>query len=276
MPAAASAFSVLEIRLPQDNELTLESMSSLLANFSQTAQSSLCDRLFNRHHTIASLEIVLLNGQIHFCLAVPPATLEHFRSQILAQYPSALTRKIDDYLTPTSQVDNFLGPNQRVTPANARGQPEDSSLRKNLCISQLNLVRPYYYPLKSVRDFRDTDPLNSILSPLARSNPATAGPPDFFLYQILITNASPRWQSGITSLIQNGILVDPQKNYRASLLTKLSLKLKSNTPAYLPRSTSFLPLLACCLPLSLLLVSTPIPAAIFLKTTLPATSLKAN
>jgi len=31
MPAAASAFSVLEIRLPQDNELTLESMSSLLA-----------------------------------------------------------------------------------------------------------------------------------------------------------------------------------------------------------------------------------------------------
>jgi len=179
--------TIFEIRLPQENEFTLESASTLLANFSQRGSGSFIDRLMRRKKLIVSLEIVLFDGQIHFCIACPTAQKEFVRSQILAQYQTALLKEIPDYLSAmTAQLsaDHFA--------------------------SQMILSRSYNYPLKSVKDFRDTDPIASVLSPLARSIQST----DFFLYQILLFPASKNWQSGIMSTIQNGITLDASKNYR--------------------------------------------------------------
>ncbi|KKQ89871.1 MAG: hypothetical protein UT14_C0050G0012 [Candidatus Shapirobacteria bacterium GW2011_GWE1_38_92] len=61
----------LEIRLPQDNELTVESMSSLLSNFSQAASISFFDRLFGKKPTIASLEIVWSPTKIKLNFSAP-------------------------------------------------------------------------------------------------------------------------------------------------------------------------------------------------------------
>ncbi|MFA6007795.1 MAG: DUF87 domain-containing protein, partial [Candidatus Shapirobacteria bacterium] len=140
--------------------------------------------------TISSLEIVLEKCQLHFYVTIPTASFEFFRSQILAQYPTAITKITKDYLAPFLQG----------------GMPEGQG---GLKTSQLTLSRPYSYPLKTNRDFRDTDPLSSVLSPLARSNADT----DFFIYQILLSAPPKNWQSGILSVIQNGIVVDKEKGY---------------------------------------------------------------
>ena len=182
MSEISSLWKILEVRLPQENEFTPESMSSLLSNFIQMSHSHFFSRLLGKKSTITSLEIVLDKGQIHFYVAIPSENFEFFRSQILAQYPTAITKETKEYLT--DEIDNSK-------------------------FGQLTLARPYSYPLKTNRDFRDTDPLSSILSPLARSNTDK----DFFVYQILLAAPPKNWQSGILSVIQNGIVVDKEKGY---------------------------------------------------------------
>lgn len=197
---------LMEIRLPLDNETTLESMSSLFSNFTQFSRSSFWDRLAGHRHTIASLEIVLHGGQVHFYIVTPASTADFFRSQILAQYPYAVVRDSDDYLTQYGQT--------------GVSAPQ---------FSQLALARPYSYPLKNPKDFRDTDPLSSVLAPLSRS----PSPTDFFLYQIIISNAPANWQSSILSLIQNGILVDREKNFRQAHPDKAVFETKIQFPGLL-------------------------------------------
>lgn len=223
MPEVESPLTILEIRLPQDNEYSIESMSSLLSNFTQFSKSSFIDKLLSRKNTIASLEITLENGQIHFYVVTPTASAEFFRSQILAQYVTAISRNSTDYLI--DAVNNFSAHSERAGEA----KPEGSEHRKNLFTSQLCLTRPYSYPLKTARDFRDTDPLVSILAPLSRS----ANQNDFFLYQLILGTAPKNWQNPIVSTIQNGILVDAQKGFRQAHPDKAIFEQKIQYPGLL-------------------------------------------
>jgi hypothetical protein len=202
----ASAYTFLEVRLPQDNEFTPESMSSLLSNFVQAGKNSIFNQILGKKTTIASLEIVLSAGQLHFYFVVPTNNLEFFRSQILAQYPNAITKETKDYLIDT--VNNFS---------------------KNLFTSQISLSRPSSYPLKTNRDFKDTDPLASVLSPLARATTET----DFFLYQILLSPPPKNWQGSIISVIQNGIIVDAVKGFRQAHPDKTVFETKIAYPGLL-------------------------------------------
>ncbi|MFZ2153037.1 MAG: type IV secretion system DNA-binding domain-containing protein [Microgenomates group bacterium] len=207
---ADSVYKLMEIRLPQDNETTLESMSSLLANFTQSSRQSFWHRLIGKKPTIASLEIALYDSQVHFLVATPTDTADFFRSQILAQYPYAVIKEPADYLVPLLQG----------------GMPEGQG---GFVFSQLALARPYSYPLKTAKDFKDTDPLSSVLAPLSRSN----NPADFFLYQIIIGNAPRNWQGSIMSIIQNGILVDKEKGFRQAHPDKMVFETKIQFPGLL-------------------------------------------
>ncbi len=217
--SSADNLSILEIRLPQDNEFTPESMSSLLSNFSQFTDSSFLNRLLGRKKTIASLEITLQNNQIHFYICSPSDTADFFRSQILAQYPSAVTKQVNDYLSP-KDADNSPSASNSVR----AGLVPASSI-----YSQIALSRDYSYPLKTTRDFRDTDPLASVLSSLSR----TSNSNDFFLYQILLSPAPSNWQNSIISVVQNGILVDAAKNFRQSHPDKQVFEQKIQYPGIL-------------------------------------------
>ena len=199
----------MEVRLPAENETTLESMSSLLSNFTQFNKLSFWEKVLKKHHTIASLEIVLTEGQIHFYVVTPADTAEFFRSQILAQYSFAVIKEPADYLVP------FLSPN-------ATGG-------LGFSFTQLSLSRSYSYPLKTAKDFKDTDPLTSVLAPLSRSS----GSADFFLYQILIGAAPKNWQSSIMSIIQNGIVVDKEKGFRQAHPDKAVFEQKIQFPGLL-------------------------------------------
>ncbi len=197
-------FVVLEVRLPQENEYTFEAMSSLLANFTQASQISFFQRLIGKKKTIASLEIVLKDGQLRFFVVVPKSELDFFRSQILAQYSTAITRETPDYLQ------NLITPESNIS----------------FTYSQIGLAKSYSYPLKTTADFRDTDPLNSVLSPLSRSNNTK----DFFVFQIILSSAPKNWQGNIISLIQNGILIDKERNIRTAHPDKAIFEQKIQFP----------------------------------------------
>ncbi|MEK7527905.1 MAG: type IV secretion system DNA-binding domain-containing protein [Patescibacteria group bacterium] len=201
-----SPYTFLEVRLPQDNEFTPESMSSLLSNFVQASKTSLFNQILGKKTTIASLEIVLSGGQLHFYFVVPTNNLEFFRSQILAQYPNAVTKEVKDYLS--GKVNSFS---------------------EKLFTSQITLSRPSSYPIKTNRDFKDTDPLASVLSPLARATAET----DFFLYQILLAPPPKNWQGSIISVIQNGIIVDTVKGFRQAHPDKSVFETKIAYPGLL-------------------------------------------
>ncbi len=209
---------ILEVRLPQENEFTFESMSSLLANFTQFSKSSFIEKLTNKKKTISSLEIVLKDGQIRFFVAVPIADLEFFRSQILAQYSSAVIRETPDY------IQTFLSP--EVAPSGDPTPQTCSPLTNTPCFTQLGLGKSYSYPLKTTKDFKETDPLNSVLAPLSRSN----NPKDFFVFQIVLSSPPKNWQSNIISTIQNGILVDRERNIRTAHPDKMIFEQKIQFP----------------------------------------------
>jgi len=174
-----------QIRIPKSNEFTPESTSSLFANFSHFPSPGFFQSLLGKSNLIISLEIVLLNNQIFFYVTCPTDKADFISSQILAQFPTAIVENSSDPLI------DLPNPN-------------------TLSFSQITVGRSYYYPIKTSQDFRETDPLNSILAPISRSNNNT----DFFLYQILVSSAGKNWQSGILSTVQNGILVDREKNFR--------------------------------------------------------------
>ena len=212
MPAAKLALTLMEIRLPAENETTLESMSSLLSNFTQFSNLSFFEKIIGKKKTIASLEIVLLNGQIHFYIVTPKTSSEFFRSQTLAQYPNAIVKETDDYLSAYLEAPNLP-----------------------FAYTGLAVSRPYSYPLKTPKDFKDTDPLSSVLAPLSRS----AESADFFLYQIIITNAPKNWQNSIISVIQNGIIVDKEKGFRQAHPDKAVFETKIQYPGLLTQINLF-------------------------------------
>ncbi len=214
---ANDKLTILEVRLPQENEYTFESMSALLANFTQFTKSTFLEKLTNKKKPISSLEIVLKDGQIRFYVVVPTSDMEFFRSQILAQYSSAALRETPNYLSPQPNLES----NQ-----NSTSNHSDQYSTTNLHFAQLGLGKSYSYPLKTTKDFKDTDPLNSVLAPLSRSNDIK----DFFVFQIVLSSAPKNWQSGIISTIQDGILVDRERNIRTAHPDKAIFEQKIQYP----------------------------------------------
>jgi len=183
-PENSSAFVHLQVRIPKTNEFTPESTSSLFANLTHFSSPGFFQKLKGASNLIVSLEIVLLNNQIFFYVTCPKNKIDFISSQILAQFPTAIVDQTDDPLAGIN--------------------------KSTLSYLQLTTGKSYYYPLKTSQEFRDTDPLNSVLAPISRSNDSN----DFFLYQILVSPAGKNWQQGILSTVQNGILVDKERNFR--------------------------------------------------------------
>jgi type IV secretion system coupling TraD/TrwB family protein len=218
MSTESEKLSIIEVRLPQQNEYTLESMSSLLSNFTQFSGLNFFDKLIGRKKTIASIEIVLHNGQIHFYVITEPGDSEFFKSQILAQYSSTLLKNTPDYLLP------FVNP-----------LTDDCSPPSPIHFTQLSLSRSSNYPLKTAKDFQDTDPLNSVLAPLSHSKNIK----DFFMLQIILAKAPKNWQSSIINSIQNGILIDKEKNIRTAHPDKMIFEQKIQFPGLLSQINLF-------------------------------------
>lgn len=166
---------VFEIKTSRSGEETVESMVQFL-----TTLTSLRYRfaiLWKKGIPI-SLEIAVLESVIHFYISCPPQYQVFIESQLLAQYPKALMTKVKDYLPQILEADK---------PASTRGEPES---RRVVSLGQLRLTHPYIYPLRVEKDFKEIDPLSSVLSILSKAKEG-----DGVAIQYLLLPVSSKWQS---------------------------------------------------------------------------------
>lgn len=164
---------VVEIKLPRQAEETPESFAAFLSNFASILQSSFFSRLLGKEPNSISLEIACFDQSVHFYLVIPDSLQSYVESQIEAQYPTVLILPQKDYLWDWAGKYYFLG-------------------------GQLSLAKPFYYPIKNYQDFKDVDPLASVLGAMAK-----AKKDEVFLVQYILTSAPNNWGSAGFALISN-------------------------------------------------------------------------
>ena len=176
--------SFLEVRVPKDSEETPEASSAFLSVFSNYKTPFL--QSFLKGKRAISLEIILNNQLVHFCASVESEQEAYFLSQLTAQYPKALVNKTPDY------VENWFG---------GTGLKKNKSSAKNMAaFGQLVLDSPYYFPLKTYQDFREVDPLSSILGVLGKAAPA-----DKAIIQFIFVPAPASYSRSAQAVIDKGI-----------------------------------------------------------------------
>lgn len=194
---------ILEVKVPRDTEITPEATSQMIANLAGALRHSFTDRILRREKPVLSLEIATYNQSIHFYVVMPEGYQTYFESQLIAQYPVAIT-------IPTR---NFLS---------------DWFTSSYILSTQMVLGNAFYYPIRTFRDFKDLDPLASVLGVMSK-----IGPTDQILVQLLLSWGGSRWQQVGWSFLHQTQIQTPgtprQPNPMGSRLvedkiTKLGLK----------------------------------------------------
>jgi len=170
---------ILEIKVPRENEYAMESAIPLFSGFTRILSSpSFLDQLKGRHGESLTLEIVCDRQQIHFCVVLNESMLPYFESQILASYPLAVLSRIGDYLP--------------------------SWPLESLSFGQMVLSNSFYYPLKTLKDFQEADPLASLLAVMSKGSEN-----DKTLLQLVIQKAPSGWQRQAQKTVETGIKISP-------------------------------------------------------------------
>src|SRR3989344_6021411 len=123
---------LLEVKTSRTGEESPEAMVQFLSNLVSFAIP-------------ITLEIGVIDQTIHFYISVPQTLTTFIESQLVSQYPKALFLK-------------------------TRGDPlsEILSNRNNLTFGQMKISSGYLYPLRTFRDFKDVDPMSSLVSVLSK------------------------------------------------------------------------------------------------------------
>lgn len=176
---SASKYSVLQIKPAKDSLIGQSAFIQFLASLRSSLKSSFMDRLFGTHETI-SLEIINLNQTTFFVVACPEKMEHLVKSQLAAQYPTALITSMQDYLP--------LWLNH--------GKP---------LFGRLVLTGPSILPINAVDDAK-TDQMASIIGGLSRIPVGQSAVIQVCLY------ASPKgWQKAARTQIEAGVGSDPLK-----------------------------------------------------------------
>ncbi len=157
-----NSISHLQIRNPKDDETPIESasqiFSSLLPSF-----LPLWKRTYIKPKTFA-FEIYLINQTVYFYVSAKDKSETFIKSLITSSFPNSAIKKTTD---PLDLVLKF---------------PFKS-------IGEIVLNNDYFLPTKTYMDFKDIDPMSSVLGFLSKRTPDEA-----VAIQILITPASFPWQ----------------------------------------------------------------------------------
>ena len=165
---------ILELRTPKTAEESPESMAQVFAALYSGGHIPHWKRLWIQVHTL-SFEIASFNQTIHFYTVVPQVFQSFLESQLTSQYPKIVITKVPEYL-------------QNIIKS------------KHLAIGNLRLAFPYYYPIKTFKDFKELDPLSSIIGVISK-----LGPEEKALIQIIIEPPHFNWQEGVQRMLSHGI-----------------------------------------------------------------------
>ncbi len=164
---------LIQLKVPRDNEVGPEAaktlFSSLLALPSHGWFKTL---LTGKKAASLAFEIYVKDQTIYFQAAAYKPLIPYLQSQVLAQYPN-ITLQI---LKPQLDI------------------PASSHL------GQLKLKFPYYYPLNTYAEFKDSDPLAATLSILSKAKPDQT-----YLVQLLVKPTSNKWQQSAQAFLDKGI-----------------------------------------------------------------------
>jgi len=170
---------LLLIKVPKGNEYTIEQTYAFLANLVERKKIQL--PFFREKSIIYSLEVICSQQKISFVVGVPDEKAEFLKAQLLAQFKEAIIERFQ-----------VSGSGFRIL--------NQQNPKPDYYFTQLSLTGPDYLPLKTAEQFKDVDPLSSVLATMAKA----AKPDLFFLYQILLAPANKNWQDGYLKLAQIG------------------------------------------------------------------------
>jgi len=166
--------TILELRTGRDSEHTPESATQLFASI-PNLRSRWYWKLLKKDERL-SFEIIVENQTIYFQMYVPDRLINYLKSILRASYPEILINKVDD-----DTIDSFILPAESYAEAQSRFFEMGS----------LNLKRPNYLPLKTYKDFHDTDPMSTILSTLSKLQKY-----DRVVIQYVFDKSSEHWKAG--------------------------------------------------------------------------------
>ena len=154
---------LLEVKTSRTGEESPEAMVQFLSSL-----VSLKKRVLNlvSFAVPITLEIGVIDQTIHFYISVPHTLTTFIESQLVSQYPKALFIK-------------------------TRGDPlsEILSSGNNLTFGQMRISSGYLYPLRTFRDFKDVDPMSSLVSVLSKAKKE-----DKIWLQVLLIPIGSGWQ----------------------------------------------------------------------------------
>ena len=165
---------ILELRPSRASEVTPEAASQIFSSIAGL-KSSFIKQLMGREKPIV-FEIISFDQKTHFLVHLPPHLSSYIESQIAAQYPKSSLIAAIDPLT------------ERI-----KG--------KHLSFGSLTLSSISYLPIKTWREFTDSDPLASILGSMAKAEES-----DVILVQIVVLPTGTGWQAKGARVIASGII----------------------------------------------------------------------
>lgn len=150
----------IKLKLPRNTEVSPESTQTFLSSLVGINKTGKMKRIFGGGAKPAALEIVLLNQEISFQITAHKDIMSFIESQIESNYPLVTIQKTKEIL---------------ITPSFGTGK--------------LVLKNGNYYPIKNYSEFKDIDPLASILSVLSKNEPT-----DIAIIQLSLLSLNSKWR----------------------------------------------------------------------------------
>lgn len=169
---AYPGFEVFEVQLSKNEEEPSPTKASLAAESMFAALHGLLREKAEGQESI-SFEILSSSSDgIRFYYTCPREIVKFVESQVYAQFPTAHIKAISDYSPRFKKTDKFLE------------------------VATINFSRPYFFPIKSFRDF-EIDTMSALSSALSN-----VGDDEEIWYQFVVRPVADTWQKDGYSYVQ--------------------------------------------------------------------------
>lgn len=151
----AAPHLIFELKTGRDSQHTPEAAVQLFATIPELRNNLFWWWLNKDEHL--SFEVFIYNQTIRFVTYVPERISEYIKGAIAASYPEATIAPLA-----ADPIDYFL----------THIQPTTGAIETDYtCLGSLQLRNQEYLPLKTYQDFKEVDPLITVLSTLSKSEP---------------------------------------------------------------------------------------------------------
>jgi len=162
-----TTLSFLQILNPKDDKTPIEAATQIFASLTPYQFIPLWRRILFGWPATYSFEIYYLNQTVYFYLTCPNEKTTLVQSLLSSSFTQIKIKKTTD--------------------------PLDIVLKnKSLAFGEIVLTSGYYYPIKTYMDFKEVDPLSSLIGFLSKQPPQLS-----YLVQIILTAASINWQDQV-------------------------------------------------------------------------------